>query len=228
MGGSPRISKPLENYILDQVKRSGADGYLIRNYDHLAYFAGDRTLGDFSLNVANALTADYFLNRYGLERVTASYDLNADQLGSLLQSAPPHWFEITLHQHMPLFHMEHCVFCAFLSDGKDFRDCGRPCESHQVKLRDRVGTEHILQADAGCRNTLFNGVAQTGAEYAQRLIHLGARYFRLEFLDETPAQVSQTLQQYQQLLQGEITGSHLWRSLKLQSKLGVTRVTTGF
>lgn len=219
----PRITKPLETYILDQVKRSEADGYLIRNYDHLAYFAGDRTLGDFSLNVANALTADYFLNRYGLERVTASYDLNADQLGSLLQSAPPHWFEITLHQHMPLFHMEHCVFCAFLSDGKDFRDCGRPCESHQVKLRDRVGTEHILQADAGCRNTLFNGVAQTGAEYAQRLIHLGARYFRLEFLDETPAQVSQTLQQYQQLLSGEITGSQLWRSLKLQSKLGVTR-----
>jgi putative protease len=219
----PRITKPRETYILEQVKRSEADGYLVRNYDHLAYFADQRCIGDFSLNVANALTADYFIQRYGLERVTASYDLNADQLGDLLQSAPPQWFEITLHQHMPMFHMEHCVFCAFLSDGKDFRDCGRPCESHEVKLRDRVGTEHILQADAGCRNTLFNGVAQTGAEYAQRLISLGAHTLRLEFLNETPAQVSRTIQQYQQLLEGRITGTQLWRSLKLESKLGVTR-----
>ncbi|QQE65396.1 peptidase U32 [Leptolyngbya sp. BL0902] len=219
----PRITKPRETYILEQVKRSEADGYLVRNYDHLAYFADQRCVGDFSLNVANALTADYFIQRYGMERVTASYDLNADQLGDLLQSAPPQWFEITLHQHMPMFHMEHCVFCAFLSDGKDFRDCGRPCESHGVKLRDRVGTEHILQADAGCRNTLFNGVAQTGAEYAQRLISLGAHTLRLEFLNETPAQVSRTIQQYQQLLDGHITGTQLWRSLKLESKLGVTR-----
>ncbi|MBD1915803.1 MULTISPECIES: U32 family peptidase [Cyanophyceae] len=219
----PRITKPLETYILDQVKRSEADGYLVRNYDHLAYFADQRCVGDFSLNVANALTADYLLNRYGLERVTASYDLNADQLVELLGSAPSQWFEITLHQHMPMFHMEHCVFCAFLSEGKDFRDCGRPCESQQVKLRDRVGTEHLLLADAGCRNTVFNGVAQTGAEYAQRLMQAGAGHFRLEFLDESPEQVESAIAQYRQLLRGDISGSQLWRTLHLQSKLGVTR-----
>ncbi|MGF1521488.1 MAG: DUF3656 domain-containing protein [Leptolyngbyaceae cyanobacterium] len=219
----PRITKPLENYILDQVLRSQADGYLIRNYDHLAYFAGQRCIGDFSLNVANPLTAQYFKTQYPLERLTASYDLNIDQLESLLQASPTDWFEITLHQHMPLFHMEHCVFCAFLSDGKDFRDCGRPCETHTVKLRDRTGTEHVLQADAGCRNTLFNGVAQTGAEYAQRLLKAGARHFRIEFLNESPAEVTQILQSYRQLLTGDLTGSQLWQRLKLQSKLGVTR-----
>lgn len=219
----PRITKPLENYILDQVKRSQADGYLVRNYDHLTYFADQRCVGDFSFNVANVLTADYLLERYKLERVTASYDLNADQLVDLLRSAPSAWFEITLHQHMPMFHMEHCVFCAFLSNGKDFRDCGRPCESQQVKLRDRVGTEHVLVADAGCRNTVFNGVAQTGAEYAQRLMQAGARHFRLEFLNEGPEQVRQAIAQYRQLLAGDISGSQLWRTLNVQSKLGVTR-----
>ena len=219
----PRIAKPLENYILDQVKRSQADGYLVRNYDHLAYFADQRCVGDFSLNVANALTADYLLGHCGLERLTASYDLNADQLVALLRSAPPQWFEITLHQHMPMFHMEHCVFCAFLSDGKDFRDCGRPCESQQVKLRDRVGTEHVLVADAGCRNTVFNGMAQTGAEYAQRLMQAGAQHFRLEFLNESPEQVGRAIAQYRQLLAGDISGSQLWRTLQVQSKLGVTR-----
>ncbi len=218
----PRITKPGENWILQQVRSSEADGYLVRNYDHLKYFADQRRIGDFSLNVANALTADYWM-QYGLERLTASYDLNISQLEDLLRTCPPNWLEVTVHQHIPMFHMEHCVFCAFLSEGTDFTNCGRPCEKAEVKLRDRVGTEHLLQADAGCRNTVFNGTAQTGAEYMQRLIGLGVRSFRLEFVNETPDQVRQTIDCYQQLLQGKMTGAQLWRKLKLQNRLGVTR-----
>ncbi|MEL7353199.1 MAG: U32 family peptidase [Cyanobacteria bacterium J06560_5] len=221
----PRITKPSEYYILDQVRKAGADGYLIRNYDQLAYFAGERCIGDFSLNIANPISADYYKQTFGLERLSASYDLNVQQLLDLLETAPPTWFDITIHQHMPMFHMEHCVFCAFLSEGTDFTNCGRPCDTHAVKLRDRTGTEHVLQADAGCRNTVFNGRAQTGAEFMHRLIEKGARHFRIEFLDETPAQVTSTLSAYQQLLTGELSGDQLWRSLNLSSQLGVTRGT---
>ncbi|BAU05578.1 U32 family peptidase [Fischerella sp. NIES-3754] len=228
----PRITKPGENWILQQVRSCKADGYLVRNYDHLEFFADERCIGDFSLNVANPLTADLFKNHFHLKRLTASYDLNINQLEDLLKSSPPDWFEVTIHQHMPMFHMEHCVFCAFLSTGTDFRNCGRPCEKHEVKLRVdakrlvdryRIGTEHILHADAGCRNTVFNGTAQTGAEYVQPLIELGLRHFRIEFVNESPEYVTQTIHQYQQLLEGKITGSQLWRELKLQNQLGVTR-----
>ena len=219
----PRITKPGEEWILQQVRSSEADGYLVRNYDHLKFFADVRRRGDFSLNVANALTAEHFITGCGLEHITASYDLNFEQLAALLQSAPPEWFEITLHQHMPMFHMEHCVFCAFLSSGTDYRNCGRPCDTHDVKLRDRVGMEHPLKADAGCRNTLFNARAQTGAEYAARMLALGARHFRIEFLNETPTEVAETIAMYRRLLRGEISGTELWRQLKLQSQLGVTR-----
>ena len=223
----PRITKSGENWILEQVRSSDADGYLIRNYDQLEFFKSDRCVGDFALNVANPLTADYFYQNYTLERLTASYDLNIDQLTALVRSCPRDWFEVTIHQHMPMFHMEHCVFCAFLSEGTDYTNCGRPCESHQVKLRDRVGTEHILQADAGCRNTVFNGVAQTGAEYIHRLIELGVYNFRIEFVDESPAQIGQTIGYYQQLLGGQISGAKLWQDLNLIDRLGVTRGSLG-
>jgi len=219
----PRIFKPGEEWILQQVRSSEADGYLVRHHEHLKFFADDRKRGDFSLNVANPLTADYFLDHYGLERVTASYDLNIGQLEALLRDAPGTWFDITIHQHMPMFHMEHCVFCAFLSDGKDYRDCGRPCDKHKVTLRDRVGADLPLRADAGCRNTVFNNRAQTGAEYVQRLLALGARTFRVEFINESPAEVTRTLKSYQKLLTGEISGTELWRELKLLNQLGVTR-----
>ncbi|MEK7674468.1 MAG: U32 family peptidase [Verrucomicrobiota bacterium] len=219
----PRIFKTGEDWILKQVLSSEADGYLVRNYDHLKFFAGCRRIGDYSLNVANALAAGLFMNRYGLERVTASYDLNILQLEALLQSAPPDWFEITIHQHIPMFHMEHCVFCAFLSTGTDYTNCGRPCDRHEVGLRDRVGAEHPLKADSGCRNTVFNALAQTGAEGVARLLALGARRFRIEFLNETPEQAAQIILKYAQLLRGKISGTQLWRELKLLNQLGVTR-----
>jgi U32 family peptidase len=219
----PRIFKLGEEWILNQVRACEADGCLVRNYDHLAFFAQARRIGDYSLNIANRLAADYFKNQFGLERVTASYDLNFTQLEALLQAAPPDWFEVTIHQHIPMFHMEHCVFCAFLSNGTDYRNCGRPCDKHDVKLRDRVGAQHPVKADAGCRNTVFNARAQTGADYVARMLDLGVRHFRLEFLNESPAQTTRTIAMYRQLLRGEITGPQLWRELKLFNQLGVTR-----
>jgi U32 family peptidase len=223
----PRIFKMGEDWVLKQVRSCNADGYLIRNYDHLKFFADCRKRGDYSLNIANQLSADYFKNKFGLEHITPSYDLNFTQLESLLQSAPVEWFEVTIHQHMPMFHMEHCVFCAFLSTGTDYTNCGRPCDTHVVKLRDRVGAEHTLKADAGCRNTVFNSQTQTGAEYIAKMIELGVRNFRVEFLDETPETVERTIARYRQLLRGEIDGTQLWRELKLMNQLGVTRGQIG-
>ncbi|HEV7927155.1 MAG TPA: U32 family peptidase [Verrucomicrobiae bacterium] len=219
----PRIFKTGEEWIQKQVRACEPDGWLVRNYDDIRFYAEGRRVGDFSLNVANGLTADYFKNHAGLERLTASYDLNILQLEALLRSAPPAWFEITLHQHIPMFHMEHCVFCAFLSSGTDFTNCGRPCDKLEVRMRDRVGLEHPLKADAGCRNTLFNARAQSGAEYAERLMALGARHFRLEFVNEGGEETARTIAKYKALLKGEITGAQLWRELKLHNRLGVTR-----
>ena len=219
----PRIFKPGEEWILRQVRSCEADGYLVRNPDHLQFFAEDRRRGDFSLNVANPWTAQHFIGRHGLESVTASYDLNITQLEALLTAATPGWFDITIHQHMPMFHMEHCVFCAFLSSGRDYRDCGRPCDNHRVALRDRVGAELPLRADAGCRNTVYNNRAQTGAEYVARLRELGAARFRVEFINESAEETRTTLERYAQLLRGEVTGAELWRELRLINQLGVTR-----
>jgi U32 family peptidase len=221
----PRITKPGEHWTLEQLATCEPTGYLVRNYDQLEFFQGQRCIGDFSLNVANALTADYFQRRYRLERLTASYDLNISQLMDLLETYPAQQIEVTIHQHMPMFHMEHCVFCAFLSEGTDHTNCGRPCETQQVELRDRVGTNHILQADVGCRNTLYNGKAQTGAEYVQQLIGYGVSHLRLEFVQEDAATVTKTIEYYRQLISGEISGTQLWQNLQLYNQLGVTRGT---
>jgi len=223
---TPRIQKATEEGFFKLISNAEPDGVLIRNLGAITHFAGSglTTVGDFSLNVANPLAAQFFMVG-GLERLTISYDLNISQVLDLLNAAPPAWFELTLHQHMPMFHMEHCVFAAFLSNGKDHTDCGRPCEAHRVHLRDRVGMKHPLRADVGCRNTLFNAVAQTGARHFRELRAAGLRNFRVELLEEDAAQAAETIRAYQALLRGETVGEELWRSLGARSQLGVTTGT---
>ena len=225
---TPRIQKSGEAGFFKAVERAEPDGVLIRNLGGVAHFKDRSDLyktGDFSLNCANPLTARILKEEGRLDHLTVSYDLNINQVLDLMLSAPSDWFELTLHQHMPMFHMEHCVFCTFMSEGTSILDCGKPCEKHHVELKDRVGQLHTLKADVGCRNTLFNGLAQTGARFYGQMRGTGLRRFRVDFLDEKAAEARQTLQAYKQLLAGETSGHHLWQDLDVMEKLGVTEGT---
>ena len=225
---TPRILKPGEMGYLKLIEKAEPDGLLLRNLGALHYYqhrSDLKKIGDFSLNVANPITAKLLMENAALDHLTVSYDLNIGQVLELLHSAPPEWFELTLHQHMPMFHMEHCVFCTFLSSGTTYKDCGRPCETHVVHLRDRVGQLHRLQADVGCRNTLFNAVPQSGAEVVASLLERGVQDFRIELLEERPHDIPRVLNLYRDLLANRIRGEAVWRQLNASNRVGVTRGT---
>lgn len=223
---TPRIQKPDELGIFRVLMRHGADGMLVRNLSGLEFYRQNDVpfIADFSLNVANELTAQFLVER-GAKRVTASYDLNRDQLLDLVGAVPSPWLEIVIHQHMPMFHMEHCVFCAVMSPGTNKTNCGRPCDVHQVKLRDRIGKEHLLTADVGCRNTLFNATPQSAAEAVPTLIAKGIRDFRIELLSDNEEQISRMLGLYHDLLADRVTASEVWKQLQASNRVGVTRGT---
>ena len=120
--------------IFRALVRNGADAILVRNLSALRFFAdeGQRPIADFSLNATNELSVAHLLAA-GATRVTASYDLNREQLLDLVAAVPPGRLEVVVHQHMPMFHMEHCVFCAVVSPGTNKHNCGRPCDVHEVR-----------------------------------------------------------------------------------------------
>jgi putative protease len=223
---TPRIQKPDELGIFRLMARQEPDGVLVRNWAGLRFFrdAGLPVAGDFSLNVANERSAEWFLAA-GCERVTASYDCNREQLLALVAAVPAERLEVVVHQHMPMFHMEHCVFCAVLSPGTNKTDCGRPCDDHVVKLRDRLGVEHPLTADVGCRNTLYNATAQSGAEVVPALLAAGVRHLRIELLDEDDAAIAAVIVAYRALLAGRKSGREVWTELRAANRVGVTRGT---
>jgi putative protease len=223
-----RIWKPGEDGFQAMVTRAEPDLVLVRNLASIEYFKAElphaQLIGDFSLNVANDLTAD-LLHREGLVRMVPSFDLNWGQFAALMTHANPAVFEPVIHQHMPMFHNEFCVFAAFLSKGKDHTDCGRPCDRHKIELRDRVGSTFPVIPDTGCRNTVFNSVPQSAAEYVGRMKELGIRWFRIDLLRETPEEAVRLIEQYTRVISGVDDGKQTWKQLRALNQLGVTRGT---
>ena len=177
--------------------------------------------GDFSLNVTNSLSARHLLG-LGLSCLTAAHDLDESQLLAMLAHLPAGRMGVVIHHHIPTFHTEHCVYSHLLSQGKDYRTCGRPCEAHQVGLRDRKGLIHPVVVDVGCRNTVFNGRAQSAASLVPTLLEAGVRRFRVELVWESRAEAVTVLESYSALLAGASTPPEALSKLRAHEQFGVT------
>jgi len=211
-----RVQKPGEEGYDRRLAALAPDAVLVRHWGALTSFQrsapgapGDsraRPLlhGDFSLNVTNAITAAELFDR-GLDTLTASHDLDRAQLLALLDAAPAERFTVVLHHRIATFHTEHCVYAHVLSAGRDFRTCGRPCEQHELGLRDHKGRTHPVIVDVGCRNTVFNSEVQSAADLVPELVRRGVRRFRVELVRESRAETARVLAAYHALLAGQLS-----------------------
>ncbi|MBM4061339.1 MAG: U32 family peptidase [Planctomycetes bacterium] len=222
-----RVGKPGEAALVDRVRRLEPDGVLVRHLGALMRLlsfrtAGDRAAlhGDFSLNAANSLTAGHLLG-LGLDTVTASFDLDEAQLLAMAAQLPAGRLGVIVHHRVPTFHTEHCVYAHLLGNGRDHRSCGRPCERHQVALRDHLGREHPVIVDVGCRNTVFHHASQQSAAWVGRLLQLGVRRFRVEFVRESAAEVGRVLAAWRELLAGRLDPDGLAVRTGATSQFGV-------
>ncbi len=221
----PRIRKPGEEKIDRFLQAQSPSAILVRSLGALHDLSADDAtpaIGDFSLNVTNRLTASDVLRR-GLSAFTPSFDLDEVQLLALLRSPLGPWAEVVVHHPMALFHMEHCVIAAALSTGHDHKDCGRPCEKHRLSLRDRAGMDHPLEADVGCRNTVFHAAPQSAARLVPDIVAAGVRRFRIELVRETVDEVTRLVGAYRALISGKSTPSAVLRDLRSEGGYGVVR-----
>ncbi len=220
----PRIRKPGDDKIDRYLLGLGPDALLVRSLGALRHAAdpGPPRIGDASLNVTNRITAATVLGR-GLAAFTPGFDLDAAQVTALVQGPFGPWAELVVHHPMALFHMEHCVIARELSSGSTHKDCGRPCDRHQVSLRDRAGMDHPVEADVGCRNTVFHAAPQSAAGIVPGAQAAGVRRYRVELVREAAEEVGRVVEAYQALLAGRLGPDAVWRALRAEGHYGVVR-----
>jgi putative protease len=220
---SPRVLKPQEQRVVNFLLRLDCQ-IVVRSGGLLEALAGRHQhalIGDFSLNVANQLTADTFF-KLGVQTITPTHDLNAEQICTLAEEIGSERFEVIAYQHLPVFHTEHCVFCRFLSNGTSYLDCGHPCETHKLALRDAQGRNHPVMADVGCRNTVFGAEAQVASRHLDQMRASGIRHFRLEFVHETAKEVQQVSAAFAAYFDGAIDAAGLDARLRKLAPEGAT------
>ncbi|MGZ3691147.1 MAG: DUF3656 domain-containing U32 family peptidase [Pseudobdellovibrio sp.] len=221
-----RILKPQEYINLKIIRSLNPDFILIRNLGALYYFKNvqpftGKLKGDFSLNVTNHMTFNYLIEN-GLDSICLSYDMNFDQTLQLLKNIDASKAEITIHQSMPSFHMEHCVFAAFLSKGKSYKDCGKPCEKHKVQLKDQFGNFHWIKPDQECRNTMYNAGAQTALPYLNEWQKFGLGEVRFEAVHESGNELISKIESYVSVLQGRKAVESALSDLKTREVYGLS------
>ncbi len=226
-----RIEKPGEEALTDRLLALSPQAIVVRHWGGFERLRGrsdaPRLLGDFSLNVTNSLTARFLLAR-GLERFTPSFDLDEAQLFAMLGEVPRGRASIVVHHRIPTFHTEHCVYAHLLSTGRDYHSCGRPCEAHEISLRDRVGKSHPVIVDAGCRNTVFNSAPQSAAMLVPKLLASGVSRFRMDLVRETREETASLIAAYGSLLAGTATPTDVLRVVAADDRVGVTAAMSLF
>ena len=83
-----------------------------------------------------------------------------------------------------------------------------------MHLRGGDGKDNLVLADMGCRNTVFNAAAQSGADYLAQLVAAGCGSLRLEFVDEPADLVAPLLQGYADVAAGRRSAASLLEWLK--------------
>lgn len=210
---SPRVLKPGEQRVIHFLVSLGCpilvrSGGLLHGLLKLPESERPVLHGDFSLNIANAVTAGA-MQQMGLRRWTPSHDLNAEQVCDLARSLPGGGLELVVFHHLPVFHTEHCVFCRFLTTGTDHTNCGHPCEKHRLAVRDAEGRSHPVLADVGCRNTVFNAAVQTASKYLDRFRKARIGHYRLEFVHQSAEEVTRASRAFESWLGGTLEAGEL-------------------
>jgi putative protease len=196
---APRVLKIGQEDALKRLLELEPPAVLVRSLAEIAllrqWAPSLRLIGDASLNLANELALGVLADR--LERLTPANDLNARQLLELVGRAGGRRLEIVLHQHLPMFHTQHCLYACYLGKADD---CSGACRGGQLELVDRNRQAMPVVADAVCCNTVFAAGPQSAQRHLPEMLSAGLAHFRLELLGQSAKQAADEYRYYQGLL----------------------------
>ena len=152
--------------------------YLIGGYGGVYTFKNKNFVTDFSLNVVNS-KAVYTLHKLGAKRVTLSYEMNKNQIDSLIEqykfdnNGLPN-LEMIVYGKAHLLFTKYCPL-------KKFNLCGK-CKDSQYIIKDEYGEFPII-SHKDCTTTIINGKTLNLIDELETINNINV--FRLQFTTES-------------------------------------------
>jgi putative protease len=83
--------------------------------------------------------------------------------------------------------------------------------------------EHPVEADVGCRNTVFHAKPQSAVQLLPELTRAGVTRFRIELVREDAADVGRLVDAYKRALASPALVPTIWRELRTDAGYGVVK-----
>jgi len=172
------FSTPSEVRVEERLLAAQPELVLVRSLGSLARLrraAPSATLvGDVPLNVANRHTAELLIG-LGLDALT----LAPEQRELALEPELSARVERVVYGHPFVMVTAHCLFAAHLSHADHCAQCSRPCEVHDLMLKDPKGRRLFVRPENAGKNLLYGELVERTGLPTQ-----GSVRWRVDFLDE--------------------------------------------
>lgn len=215
---TPRIVSHNDLPTIHQIKQIADSahifGVIVNDLGSLNIFrdSGLQLWGGYGLNTFNH-NAAALLNSLGISRITASLEMKADNLKSMLNSGTP--TEVMVHGPLPCLVSDFCIIRSAQSERDG--ECPMYCLQDKYTLKDSLAQTYRIYTDTNCRNYLYFPYELCLLPYLPHLGGWGAQSFRIEGQYYNPHQLQQVVAIYsealEQLSRGEWQPSDNYRRM---------------
>ncbi len=179
-------------------------GVIVNDLGSLKLFkdSGKELWTGYGLNTFNHEAAS-LLQEIGVSRITASLEIDAPHLETLLSSGMP--VELMVHGALPGMVSDYCVIRAAQTGDED--ECGLYCLQDNYELLDRCGQKYKIITDYNCRNYLLFPYDLCLFQHLPRLMTWGVKSFRINGQYYSPEKLAMVVAIYrdafEQIKQGQ-------------------------
>lgn len=187
----PHIFRSKEQARYEQalpLLKEGCFGFLIKSLEELCFLKerlpeGTKELRlNYNLYVCNRQAKEFF-REAGVERFTASVELNAEELGRTAVSD----CDLLIYGRLPLMVSAQCI-------RDNLIQCSHGQRTEGLSLRDRTGAEFpVRQICSSCYNLIYNSACLSLLGQTEEIRKLSPQGLRLDFTTETGQEVHQVL-----------------------------------
>jgi len=203
---------------IKRLEESNIAGYLVTNLGiaELLKDTDKKLIADYTVHNFNSYTIGHWQNQ-DYDGVVLSPELTLQEIKRITDCNQIKK-EIKVYGHLPMMISEYCPIGGVATGFDSSKDCHQACLNKNYGLKDRKGFIAPIKTDpVTCRSTIYNSQPLFLVDYLDEIVRAGCQRFRLDFINESKAEMIEIIQAYREKLDN-LEVNHPRLKVKMQRK----------